>query len=58
MKILFLLHPIIAQLMRHNRPPNADGVIGNVEQIVVAYCSMPGRGTRLLLDGTLKGAHL
>ncbi|PVF95533.1 hypothetical protein CPB86DRAFT_787890 [Serendipita vermifera] len=34
-----------------------NSVIGNIEQIVVAYCSQPGRGTRLFKDGTLNSAH-
>jgi len=31
--------------------------IGNVEQIVVSYCTKPGRGTRLITNGTLISAH-
>ncbi|WVW81442.1 hypothetical protein I302_103436 [Kwoniella bestiolae CBS 10118] len=31
--------------------------IGNVEQIVVAYCLKDGYGTRLIPEGTIKGAH-
>jgi len=38
-------------------PPDPNGEIGTVEQIVVAYCSEPGRGTRLFLDGTLQAVH-
>lgn len=32
-------------------------LIGNVEQIVVAYCTKAGRGTRLITNGTLISAH-
>lgn len=39
-------------------PPDPNSVIGNVEEIVVAYCSSPGRGTRLLPAGTILQAHL
>jgi len=38
-------------------PHSPNSVIGNVEQIVVSYCTKPGRGTRLLPEGTIKGAH-
>ncbi|KAB5589430.1 Carbohydrate-binding module family 13 protein [Ceratobasidium theobromae] len=38
-------------------PPKPDSVIGEIEQIVVAYCTTPGRGTRLMPEGTLKSAH-
>jgi hypothetical protein len=38
-------------------PPKPNGVIGDIEQIVVAYCTTPGRGTRLMPEGTLKSAH-
>ncbi|CAE6400064.1 hypothetical protein RSOLAG22IIIB_01979 [Rhizoctonia solani] len=38
-------------------PPKPNGVIGNIEQIVVSYCTAPGRGTRLMPEGTLKSAH-
>ncbi|RSH89632.1 hypothetical protein EHS25_002183 [Saitozyma podzolica] len=31
--------------------------IGNVEQIVVSYCTKDGYGTRLIPSGTLTGAH-
>jgi hypothetical protein len=33
--------------------PKPNGVIGDVEGIVVAYCTKPGRGTRLIPPGTL-----
>jgi hypothetical protein len=38
-------------------PQVAGSVIGNVEQIVIAYCTHPNRGTRLFPEGTLKSAH-
>jgi hypothetical protein len=38
-------------------PPKPNGVIGDIEQIVVSYCTTPGRGTRLMPEGTLKSAH-
>ncbi|CAE6468958.1 unnamed protein product [Rhizoctonia solani] len=41
-------------------PPYSDGKnssIGEVEQIVVSWCVKPGYGTRLIPDGTIKGAH-
>ncbi|KAG8720118.1 hypothetical protein FRC08_001143 [Ceratobasidium sp. 394] len=38
-------------------PPKPNGAIGDIEQIVVAYCTTPGRGTRLMPEGTLKSAH-
>lgn len=38
-------------------PPKPNGVIGEIEEIVVAYCTTPGRGTRLMPEGTLKSAH-
>ncbi|CUA67923.1 hypothetical protein RSOLAG22IIIB_13573 [Rhizoctonia solani] len=38
-------------------PPKPNGVIGEIEQIVVSYCTAPGRGTRLMPEGTLKSAH-
>ena len=33
--------------------PTPDGVIGNIEAVVVAYCTKPGHGTRLIPPGTL-----
>ncbi|KAG8691217.1 hypothetical protein FRC11_005824 [Ceratobasidium sp. 423] len=38
-------------------PPKPNGAIGDIEQIVVSYCTAPGRGTRLMPEGTLKSAH-
>ncbi|EUC64924.1 carbohydrate-binding module family 13 protein [Rhizoctonia solani AG-3 Rhs1AP] len=38
-------------------PPKPNGVIGEIEQIVVSYCTAPGRGTRVMPEGTLKSAH-
>ncbi|KAF9269628.1 hypothetical protein L218DRAFT_953253 [Marasmius fiardii PR-910] len=37
--------------------PGADSVIGNTERIEVAWCMKDGYGTRLIPDGTIKGAH-
>jgi hypothetical protein len=37
--------------------PTANGVIGNVEAAVVAYCTKPGHGTRVMPAGTLKGVQ-
>jgi len=33
--------------------PTPNGVIGDVEAIVVAYCTQPGHGTRVIPPGTL-----
>jgi len=38
-------------------PPQPNSEIGVVEEIVVAYCTHPGRGTRLIPNGTLISAH-
>lgn len=40
-------------------PPEAgpDSLIGNVEPIVVAYCSLARNGARIIPDGTLQSAH-
>jgi len=37
--------------------PGADSVIGNTERIEVAWCLKGGKGTRLIPDGTIFGAH-
>jgi hypothetical protein len=37
--------------------PGPNSLIGNVEQIVVAWCMKPSYGTRLIPDGTIKGAQ-
>ncbi|KAF8270466.1 hypothetical protein EI94DRAFT_1770838 [Lactarius quietus] len=37
--------------------PGPGSVIGNTEQIEVAWCIKPGYGTRLIPDGTITGAH-
>jgi hypothetical protein len=37
--------------------PTANGLIGNVEAAVVAYCSQPGHGTRVMPGGTITGAQ-
>lgn len=33
-------------------------MIGNVEAAVVAYCSQPGHGTRVMPGGTITGAQV
>ncbi|KAG9123111.1 hypothetical protein FRC07_000219 [Ceratobasidium sp. 392] len=41
-------------------PPYTDGKnssVGEVEEIMVAWCMNDGYGTRLIPDGTIKGAH-
>ncbi|KAG9075004.1 hypothetical protein FRC06_010330, partial [Ceratobasidium sp. 370] len=41
-------------------PPYSNGhnsSVGDVEQIMVAWCMNDGYGTRLIPDGTIKGAH-
>lgn len=38
-------------------PPEPNSAIGVVEEIVVAWCTTPGRGTRLFPAGTLISAH-
>jgi len=38
-------------------PPEPNSGVGAVEEIVVAYCTKPGRGTRLFPAGTLTGVH-
>ncbi|KAG7095419.1 hypothetical protein E1B28_006168 [Marasmius oreades] len=37
--------------------PGPDSVIGNTERLEVAWCMKNGYGTRLIPDGTIKGAH-
>jgi len=37
--------------------PGPDSLIGNVEPIVVAYCTKPRNGARLIPDGTIQSAH-
>jgi len=36
-------------------PPDPDSVVGDTEGEMVAWCSKPGYGTRLIPEGTLKG---
>jgi hypothetical protein len=36
-------------------PPEPDSVVGDTEGEMVAWCSKPGYGTRLIPEGTLKG---
>lgn len=38
--------------------PGPDSVIGNTEQIEVAWCMQSGHGTRLIPDGSITGAHV
>lgn len=40
-------------------PPvkGADSEIGNLEAVVVAYCTQPRNGARLIPDGTITSAH-
>lgn len=38
-------------------PPDPNSQIGTVEEIVVAWCTKGGRGTRVIPDGTLISAH-
>jgi hypothetical protein len=37
--------------------PTVNGLIGNVEAEVVAYCTKPGHGTRVMPAGTLTGVQ-
>ena len=36
-------------------PPNPNSAIGNTEHEEVAWCSKPGKGTRLIPEGTFQG---
>ncbi|TXT15776.1 hypothetical protein VHUM_00279 [Vanrija humicola] len=38
--------------------PGPDSLIGNVEPSVVAYCTQPRNGARLIPDGTIHSAHV
>lgn len=38
-------------------PPSKNKTVGDSEQIMVAYCTQSGYGTRLIPDGTLTGVH-
>jgi hypothetical protein len=38
--------------------PGPESLIGNVEPIVVAYCTKPRNGARLIPDGTIHSAHV
>ncbi|KAK9895457.1 hypothetical protein P389DRAFT_93414 [Cystobasidium minutum MCA 4210] len=38
-------------------PPEPDSVVGNTEGEMVAWCTQPGRGTRLIPEGALKGVQ-
>jgi len=39
-------------------PPEPNTAIGAAEGFAVSYCTQPGRGTRLIPEGTLKGIQL
>ncbi|KAF8270441.1 hypothetical protein EI94DRAFT_769038 [Lactarius quietus] len=52
------LHKLGRRLLSFRAPePGPDSVIGNTEQVEVAWCIKPGYGTRLIPDGTITGAH-
>jgi len=38
-------------------PPVANGTVGDYEADMVAYCTVPGRGTRLIPEGALQGVQ-
>ncbi|KAK9895459.1 hypothetical protein P389DRAFT_93429 [Cystobasidium minutum MCA 4210] len=38
-------------------PPEPDSVVGDTEGEMVAWCTRPGRGTRLIPEGALKGVQ-
>jgi hypothetical protein len=38
--------------------PTPGSVIGNVEAVVVAYCTKPGHGTRLIPEGALLAVYV
>ena len=38
--------------------PKANGVVGDIEAVVVAYCTKPGHGTRLIPPGTLTAVYV
>lgn len=38
-------------------PPSKNKTVGDSEEIMVAYCTKAGYGTRLIPDGTLTGVH-
>jgi len=38
-------------------PPEANSVVANTEGEMVAWCTKPGHGTRLIPDGALKGVQ-
>ena len=38
--------------------PTPNGVIGNLEAVVVAYCTKPGHGTRIIPPGTLTAVYV
>jgi len=38
-------------------PPEPDSIVGNTEGEMVAWCTKPGRGTRLIPEGTLQGVQ-
>ena len=38
--------------------PTPNGAIGDIEAVVVAYCTKSGRGTRLIPPGTLTAVYV
>merc|ERR1711974_545866 len=38
-------------------PPEPDSIVGNTEGEMVAWCTKPGRGTRLIPEGALQGVQ-
>lgn len=38
-------------------PPEPDSIVGNTEGEMVAWCTQPGRGTRLIPEGALRGVQ-
>ncbi|KAG6812253.1 hypothetical protein H0H92_003709 [Tricholoma furcatifolium] len=38
-------------------PPTANSTIGDTEREEVSWCTLAGRGTRVIPDGALKGVH-
>ncbi|KAF9051451.1 hypothetical protein BJ165DRAFT_888860 [Panaeolus papilionaceus] len=37
--------------------PGADSTIGNMERVLVSWCTKNGTGTRTIPDGAIRGAH-
>lgn len=38
-------------------PPEPNSIVGDTEGEMVAWCTMPGRGTRLIPAGALQGVQ-